>query len=117
MKLFVEQTKTTPKVDFDNEKNIFTLSGRSLSSNAASFFEPIIEWLEKNVKGEITLEVNLEYFNTSTHKHLYNLFNRLKLNNSENVICWYFEEEDEEMLEVGQKLELLSGAKFIYKSF
>lgn len=116
MQFNIESTKTTPKVSFDNELNLFVISGRSLVSDADLFYEPIFNWLELNVKNSITLEINLDYFNTSTHKHLLTMLNRLKDMNSDNEVCWYSEDEDEEMLEVGKKMEILSGMKFSYKN-
>jgi hypothetical protein len=45
--LDISQTQETPLVCFNSEENIFLISGRSLPEDAATFFLPIITWLER----------------------------------------------------------------------
>ena len=116
MKLLIDQTKTTPLIDFNATENTFLIQGKSLSANAQSFYEPVFNWIDSNVENKINLDFKLEYFNTSSHKQLLIFFKKLNALNSENTICWYSESEDEEMLEVGQDMEKLSGVKFEFKT-
>ncbi len=58
---------------------------------------------------ETILELSLEYFNTSSSKCLLDVFRKLEmLNSSGNVaIRWYYDEEDEDMKEVGEDYQAL----------
>lgn len=55
------------------------------------------------------VEFKLEYFNTSTTLIIRNIIRKLKeINDRTNLkICWYFEEDDEDMEEVGEELKIL----------
>lgn len=44
--LFIEQTKSTPKVLFDHQNAKLSIQGQSYPENAFQFYEPIIAWLD-----------------------------------------------------------------------
>ncbi|GAB4342856.1 MAG: DUF1987 domain-containing protein [Flammeovirgaceae bacterium] len=104
----LEETPKTPKISFDANTGIFTISGRSIPENSIEFYKPLFDWLDeysKQPKGETKVEVKLEYFNTSSSKCLVEVFRRLEdiYQNGKNVaINWYYEEDDEDMQESGE---------------
>ena len=72
------------------------------------FYQRILQYLsEYSVTGRRRLTVNIafEYFNTSSSKCLYDIFKRLrkvKATGRELIINWYYEQDDEDMMEAGE---------------
>jgi hypothetical protein len=59
--------------------------------------------------------VQLEYFNTSSSKCILDVFKKLEaINKGENdvLINWYYEEDDEDMLEAGEDYESIIRVPF-----
>jgi len=95
-----------PEVSFDPAKGVFDLKGSSIPENSGAVYEPIIEFLKeyKEQPNETTtFNVALSYFNTSSSKWILNILRLLKeimtKKNKEVIINWFYEPEDEEMLE------------------
>ncbi len=124
MKAFkVEATEFTPMVNFDKEKTTFIVSGVSRPENANEFYEPVIDWLKdyKNDPLEITIiDFQFDYFNTSSLKYfliILSQFKDIEEQGKDVRISWYYDEEDESMLEAGKNLEELSELHFNFKIY
>jgi hypothetical protein len=102
-------TKNTPEVILDME-GIIKITGRLIPENAEDFFKPIEEWINEYFKNpaEITsVEICIEYINSSGTKYLLDIIHKithihLKENKKKFVIDWYYNDEDEDMLEKGK---------------
>lgn len=108
----LEATAKTPLVSLDASSGLLKLEGKSIPENSVEFYRPILEWLDQyanNQAPETILELSLEYFNTSSSKCLLDVFRKLEsLNSSGNVaIRWFYDEEDEDMKEVGEDYQAL----------
>ena len=106
-KFVLESSPKTPKIQFDIDSGQFEISGRSIPENSIEFYNPLLNWLEQNLRTSrqgITLDIKLEYFNTSSSKCLVEIFRKLeKINEKTQVtINWHYLEEDEDMLESGE---------------
>lgn len=105
---FLKGTHKTPTLNFNYASGCFEISGRSIPENSIEFYKPLINSLEsyiENPKEKTTLVVKLEYFNTSSSKCLVEVFRKLEKIQSEGHdihIKWFYEEEDEDMLESGE---------------
>jgi len=109
----IAPTQKTPSVSF-SANGTLELKGRSIPENSLEFYKPLIDWLEaysRNANGETNVHVQLEYFNTSSSKCLLDLFKRLE-NLSKVVIHWYYEQDDEDMLEAGEDYEAIVSVPF-----
>lgn len=100
-------TPKTPRIYFNLESGEFEISGRSIPENSIEFYKPLMEWLDEYVTNPVSktiLTINLEYFNTSSSKCLVEVFRKLEktLDKSDAKILWYYEEEDEDMMESGE---------------
>ena len=107
--LKIEKTKYTLDIDFEANTGILKMSGSSYPENAIDFYKPIIEWIEsfiKNEKKPITLNFRLNYLNTSSTKCILDIFELLEEYNEKNevVVNWYYEEDDEDILETGEEM-------------
>lgn len=116
--LKIAGTKQTPEIIFDNNTGKLEINGRSIPENTFEFFNPVLTWLDEyasSPKDETVIHVNLEYFNTSSSKYILEIFKRLKkvTNDGHDVLVkWYYEEDDEEMMETGEDYEDVSGLNF-----
>lgn len=110
--LFIAATATSPEVDFRFDQNLLALRGESYPENAAAFYAPVIErlnaWLGDCSGASITVDVTLTYFNSSSTKMLFSIFDALdSAASSGNTVQvnWYRDEEDETILEFGEELQ------------
>jgi len=114
----IEGTAKTPTVKFDAQAGVFEIKGRSIPENSIEFYKPLVDWLDEYAKGPLPstqVNVQLEYFNTSSSKCILDVFKKLEAinkGNSEVVVNWYYEEDDEDMLEAGEDYESIIRVPF-----
>jgi hypothetical protein len=114
----LKQTNTTPAIVFSEDK--LTISGRSIPLSEAKFYDPFIEWAKDLKLAHLSVDINLEYMNSSSSKKLLQLMKTLDGNPAiQNlVITWYFESGDEELKEQGRIFEnLMKHATFRYVKY
>lgn len=108
-------TPKTPSVKFSVADGNLEIKGRSIPENSLDFYKPLIDWVDsyKEKSGaEVNLHVQLEYFNTSSSKCLLDLFKRLEGYKNKVTIHWYYEQDDEDMLEAGEDYEAIISLPF-----
>ncbi len=94
-----------PKVEFDAATGDCNITGVCYPEDGYYFFENLNSWIDEyveQVKGAISFTINLKYFNTSSSKGIYLILINLKKyqHTGGNVrVIWYYDEEDEYMLE------------------
>ncbi|MFM9005247.1 MAG: SiaC family regulatory phosphoprotein, partial [Flavobacteriales bacterium] len=66
----------------------------------------------RNPQAETTMHVQLEYFNTASSKCMLDLFRKLESVNSKTTIQWFYEQDDEDMLEAGEDYEAIVNVPF-----
>ena len=111
----LEGTPKTPTVEFSAENGVLLLKGRSIPENSIEFYKPLINWIEDysaSAPSETVLNVQLEYFNTSSSKCLLDIFKRLERAGDAVTINWYYEEDDEDMLEAGEDYDAIIDIPF-----
>jgi len=108
--IFEGNTKS-PAIDFNAETGILKISGRSIPDDTFKVYNPIIEWLNQysiQPNKTTTLDIRFEYINTSSSKFIFEILKKLeKLSNAGNevTINWYYEEDDEDMMETGEDFQ------------
>ena len=108
----------TPNITYSPADNYFEISGKSIPEDHNSFFKPVLEWLDDftaNPPEQTKVDVNLEYFNTSSSKILLKIFKTLEkvhLKNKLVEINWHFEEDDLDMKECGQDFSAMLNLPF-----
>jgi len=116
--LIIEGSKQTPEINFDVASGVLSISGRSIPENTFEFFNPVLNWLDEyalEAPDKVVAKINLEYFNTSSSKYILEILKRLKgilKDGKEVLVQWYYEEDDEEMMETGEDYEDVSGLAF-----
>ncbi len=108
-------TQATPEVNFDFSAQRLVLKGEAWPENAAAFFRPLLQsienWLqEKPASSEpVRLHVALSYFNSSSTKMLFELFecmNGFAKNGAPCELYWYYDAEDDISEEFGEELRI-----------
>lgn len=116
--LHLEASAKTPEVIFDSASGSLMLKGRSIPENSIEFYKPLNDWIDSyssSPKDKTTIDVKLEYFNTSSSKCILDLFKKLEKLNSGNTdvaVNWYFEEDDEDMEEAGEDYQAIIKLPF-----
>lgn len=114
----IEGTPKTPMVNFDANTGKVEVKGRSIPENSIEFYKPLVDWLEeygKSPKPLTEVNVQLEYFNTSSSKCILDVFKKLEAiakSGNEVIINWYYEEDDEDMLEAGEDYQSIIRIPF-----
>ncbi|MBN1598563.1 MAG: DUF1987 domain-containing protein [Bacteroidales bacterium] len=105
----IQGTEDTPKVILDKDNEIMEISGRSLPEDVASFYDPVLTWLEEysqNPNKKTIFNFKLVYFNTASSKLLLDILMKLEeIHEAGNdvLIRWHFPEDDEDMEEAGEE--------------
>ena len=109
-KLKQTKTKYTLAVDFDPDSGILEMEGESYPENAIDFFQPVFVWIKTYIstlgKG-IVLNLKLNYLNTSSTKCILDIFEMLEqyhIDGGDVQINWYYAEDDEDILEMGEEI-------------
>ncbi|MBQ2098565.1 MAG: DUF1987 domain-containing protein [Bacteroidales bacterium] len=115
----IEGTPKTPTISFDANTGVIEIKGRSIPENSIEFYKPLVDWLDKFAdvaQGTVNVNIQLEYFNTSSSKCILDVFKKLEnlqnKNRAEVVINWYYEEDDEDMLEAGEDYQSILKIPF-----
>jgi len=120
-KIFIEPTRVTPLVNFDPNEGILEIKGRSSPENSILFYQKIIDALDEvavSDMDEFQANFSFEYFNTSSSKCLFDVFKRLsKIDDAGKsvTINWFYEEDDEDMMEAGEDYADLLDLDFNFK--
>jgi hypothetical protein len=109
--LHIPQTHNTPEVRFDFARRLLELEGESYPESAAAFYGEIItrtrDFLHTLNNDEVHVRVRLAYFNSSSTKMLFGLFDSLNdaaLRGNRVHLEWLHDVEDDTILEFGLEL-------------
>ncbi len=117
-KISITGSPKTPFVNFNANEGLVEIKGRSIPENSIEFYKPLVDWLDlyiKSPKKMTNVNIQLEYFNTSSSKCILDVFKRLETiykARNEVIINWFYEEDDEDMLEAGEDYESIINIPF-----
>jgi hypothetical protein len=117
--IHIEMTAKTPEVNLDHLRGKLELKGRSIPENSIEFYSPVFAWMDdyaNHPKPETALHIQLEYFNTSSSRCVLDILKKLQSINqsgqSKSKVYWYYEEDDEDMLEAGEDYQAIIKVPF-----
>jgi hypothetical protein len=129
-RLFIEKTGVTPEINFSPDENIFSIIGNSAPEDGRALYYPVIEWTKTFVDSVINgaykkystsnsldIRVDLYYFNSSSAKFLFDIFNELKRLTTKNIkvsVIWMYDEDDLDQKEAGLDIASLLEMEFVY---
>ena len=114
----IKGTRQTPEVFFNFNDGLLSIKGRSLSENSFAFYSPVFVTTETYFKKPLpttTYELQFEYLNSSSFKLIIDLLLlSKKMSSSENKIFvkWMHEEDDEDILLLGEETARITGLPF-----
>jgi hypothetical protein len=105
-------TADSPEVDFRFDAHALALRGESYPENAAAFYAGLIgslqQWLGSlQADASVTVDIALVYFNSSSTKMLFSLFDALNAAAKRGVrvaLNWHHDPEDDTIVEFGNEL-------------
>lgn len=121
--LRIQATIKTPEILFDPTNQVFEIKGKSVPDDAEEFYMEALQWFDDyvaNPNEETVLKIDLEYFNISSSKRLLFLLyklNELKSKDKNVRVHWYYNEQDEDMFEVGQDYAFMVKVPFDFISY
>jgi len=105
--LVIEGTDTTPTVNFDYHSGLLEIKGRSLPEGSEDFFKPLLKWVNEYANApqpETIMNINFVYIKSSCFKIMYDMFKvfeKVHADGNDVAINWYYEEDDDEIREMG----------------
>ena len=127
-KFYNSPTPITPEIHLSPEENIFLIRGKSSPEDVREIYYPVVEWIkifiDDILEGEINIyspenplkfQIDLEYFNSSSAKFIYDILLELKRLSQSGIpvnIEWYHDYEDIDLKEAGADLALLAEMEF-----
>jgi len=110
--IFIPASTSSPEVDFQFDQRRLSLKGEAYPENAALFWADIVAAVRQFIQEDksdapITVDVALSYFNSSSTKMLFSLFDALNekaATGSSVILNWFHDEEDDTIYEFGQEL-------------
>ena len=105
--LKIEETKYTPEIIMNPENGEISIKGKSYPENTFEFYEPIMKWLGnyfQNAQEKTIVNFEIVYFNSSSSKLFFDLFDLIDENSSkiDIEINWIYDEENDSALEAGE---------------
>jgi hypothetical protein len=119
--IVIKGTSETPTIEFNSKEGYLLIKGRSIPENSIEFYDPLLKVLERyndRPSPFTKVDFQLEYFNTSSSKCILDILKQLQnihLGNAEVAINWYYEEDDDEILEIGEDYSNIINVPFNLK--
>ena len=116
-------TKQSPEIYMSADDGVLKFTGRSRPEDALLFYEPVIDWVKEyanDPQPQTTVIFDLEYFNSSTtkvFKRFFDCFLKIINQGKELVIEWHYQEEDEDMQDVGEEFASLYDLPFTFMPY
>lgn len=109
--LTIPKTQNTFGVNFDCSTGILELAGSSYPENTTEFFKPVIDWIQHyflEVTGDLTLNIKIDYLNSSSIKYLSDMIDKLDNYHKSGgsvELNWYHKADDEDIMEMGEEIK------------
>ncbi len=101
--LHIDATKVYPEIHFGTE-GAMHMRGRFISDELQDFFDRLNSWVVTVAPPNVTINIELEYLNTSAAFRIADMLQKIEQNpeiNSIDVI-WHYEEDDEDHYDLGE---------------
>ena len=116
----LEPTDKSPTIHLRD--GLVVISGRSIPDNADRVFKSTHKWVAGYVKTpskRTEVNIQMEYCDTGSTNNIFNILTKLvKCRNSnfkiEMVFNWFYEKDDDEILELGKFMESKLNVMFNY---
>jgi SiaC family regulatory phosphoprotein len=117
--LVIYPSQDTPEIQFHSSGNL-TIKGISIPENVHGFYKEVFDWLDNfkhQLPPKVTLNLQLEYMNTSSIKSVVSLI-KVLINcckdRTELVVNWICDPDDDELIEEGELLQECVNLEFCF---
>jgi hypothetical protein len=116
MKVLISGTKSRPEIVLENEPTRITISGWSFLENPVQDLQVLFDWIRECVsrKEKFSIVFDLDCYNTSSSKAFVMIL--LLASDVLNEVIWIYDSADDETMEWGQELEIISELQFVFKA-
>ena len=97
--IYLIETKRTPTVELELEKNKLNISGRSISENVESIYIPILNRIYETKMDVFYIFIDLEYLNCRSTKYIFEIIKNSSIK-SEIYVDWKCESYDSDLIEI-----------------
>jgi SiaC family regulatory phosphoprotein len=110
--IFLEKTTETPSIVLDPTLGVAEITGNCYPENAFEFFAPVHKWIEDffaHGASNLAVHFNLNYINTASSKFLRELMimlNHYYAKDKSIRVEWLYDEDDEDMEDLGKTFSL-----------
>ncbi len=114
----INETLFTPSVKVLTDEHRIVISGQSKLEDPAPFYEKLVVVLDDNIyefKTHASIDFYLNYLNSSSSKWLFHILKGIQVKYQGKKIItinWYFDEDDDSMLEAGEVFQSLLSLPF-----
>lgn len=114
----IEKTNNTPSIYIDDANMLCRIEGSSYPEDAYEVYQHVIDWLNrigKDYQNELVVEFDYVFLNSISHKKVWQILHELKqLFKAGKLVkvIWYFDENDEDIMEAGEDLAELMNIPF-----
>lgn len=126
--LIINSGEFTPGVSFNPNSSTFEIYGFSRPENVVGFYKPLLKWLEiyedtvlvNNTsfdRSNLVVNLKMTYFNSASSKFLLDIllvFMKFRSIGNNVEVNWFYDEDDDEILESGEELSEMIGFQFNY---
>ncbi|HEX2921672.1 MAG TPA: DUF1987 domain-containing protein [Bacteroidales bacterium] len=112
-------TRRTPGIVLSEGRIL--IMGRSIPENPGDFYTPVINWVNDFTQiytGKIRIDLGFDYINTCSTKYIFLMLKQLVETEGikQNIsVTWYFEQDDDDMNDLGLILRSITECPFILK--
>lgn len=117
--IYIKAADKTPSINFNAEKGFLQIHGRSLPENPFEFYAPVLKWIDQYVESpssKTMFEFRMALLNTSSSKIFIDIFRKINhlvdLKKTEVKVVWYYEEDDEDIEDMGIQYKEVCKAEF-----
>jgi SiaC family regulatory phosphoprotein len=114
------ESADSPEIKFDNTTKIFKISGNSYPENCEPIYEPIKNFIDNYNIDEnkmLNLHFHFNLINSTSIVYIAQIIMKvaeLNKNGLSVLIKWFYDLNDEELLDLGEKLSSISRLPFEY---
>jgi len=114
----IEKTNNTPSIFIDEANMLCRIQGASFPEDAYEVYQHVLDWLDKikdRLDTKLIVEFDYDFLNSISHKKVWQILHELKTmqsNRKDVAVTWYYEENDEDIMEAGEDLAELMNIPF-----
>ncbi len=114
----IEKTNNTPSIYIDEANMLCRIEGSSYPEDAYEVYQHVLDWLARvgdNIEAELVVEFDYDFLNSISHKKVWQILHELKQfykNGKPVKVVWYYDENDDDIMEAGEDLAELMNIPF-----